>query len=93
MSLCRIPGSEFRRSEETSMHPITLGFFGIGTSLGGLIGLIALVFWVAMLIDAFRRQFDSQTTNIVWLLVIFFLNTIGALLYYFIGRNQGRLIA
>jgi hypothetical protein len=71
-----------------------------GTLVGGLIavwavvavvGLAATIFWIVELIDVLRREFADSTLKVVWLLVVFFLHGLGALLYYFIGKPQGRL--
>ncbi len=56
-----------------------------------VIGLAATVFWIVELIDVLRREFTDSTMKIVWLLVVFFLHGLGAILYYFIGKPQGRL--
>jgi hypothetical protein len=71
-----------------------------GAIVGGMIaiwavvaifGLAATVFWIVELIDVLRREFTDSTMKIVWLLVVFFLHILGAILYYFIGKPQGRL--
>jgi Phospholipase_D-nuclease N-terminal len=51
-----------------------------------LIGLVAFIFWVWMLIDCLS---SSRPTGekLLWFLVIFFLNLLGALIYYFLGRS------
>jgi hypothetical protein len=62
-------------------------FFGFG--LVWLAGLV-LVIWA--LVDAIQVPDDSmyQSGNkIVWVLVIVFLNFIGAILYFVIGRPTG----
>jgi hypothetical protein len=53
-----------------------------------IIGLLAFAFWVWMLIAALMNE---PTTNdkILWFLVVFFLNFIGALIYFFV-RYRGR---
>jgi hypothetical protein len=56
-----------------------------------IVGLAATVFWIVELIDVLRREFTDSTMKIVWLLVVFFLHILGAILYYFIGKPQGRL--
>ena len=50
------------------------------------IGLAAEVFWLWMLIDALANE---PTTNekILWFLVIFFLNILGAIIYFGIRRS------
>ena len=55
------------------------------------LSLITTVFWIVELVDAARRQFDSDLVKIIWLLVIFFTHFVGAIAYYFAGRPSGRL--
>lgn len=42
-------------------------------------------FWLWMLIDAIRREFDSKT---LWIILIVFLGFLGAILYFFIVRRK-----
>jgi hypothetical protein len=49
--------------------------------------LLAFVFWVWTLLHAINNPSLSGTEKIVWLLVIFFLNFPGALIYSFAGRR------
>ncbi|MFD1121948.1 PLDc N-terminal domain-containing protein [Methylophilus flavus] len=58
--------------------------FGFGL-LGSLVGLALTVFWLWMLVDCLADQKDDK---LVWLLVIFFLNLLGAVLYYFLARRK-----
>lgn len=50
-----------------------------------LIGLAVFGFWLWMLIDCLVRQEEDK---LVWLLVIFFLSFVGALVYYFVARKK-----
>ena len=62
--------------------------------LWGLIIVVALaftVFWIVELIDVARREFTDPNAKVIWILMIVFLHGLGALLYYFIGKNQGTL--
>ena len=64
---------------------------GIGLILWlvlALVGLVAFIFWIAMLINAIQNPRISGTQKIVWVLVILFLHFLGALIYYFVGRDQ-----
>jgi hypothetical protein len=66
---------------------IIVGFFfllAIGVGLGGF------VFWFWMLVDLLKREFPEERENekIVWLLVLLALNLIGAVLYFFLGREK-----
>jgi hypothetical protein len=51
-----------------------------------LLGLLGLIFWIQMLIDAATKETDS-TNKIVWILVILFLNFLGALIYRFARKG------
>lgn len=69
----------------------------MGTGLGAvfvlifvLLGLLAFVFWVWMLVDAIRNPKLDGTQRIVWVLVVLFLHVLGALIYYFAGREPAR---
>ncbi|MES2464126.1 MAG: PLD nuclease N-terminal domain-containing protein [Armatimonadota bacterium] len=57
----------------------------------GLVGLAGTVFWLVMLVDAIRREFNDSTMKLVWVLVLVFTHTLGALIYYFLGRPTGRI--
>ena len=56
-----------------------------------IIGVITTVFWIVELVDAARRQFDSDLVKIIWILVIFFTHVVGAIAYYIAGKPMGRL--
>jgi hypothetical protein len=58
--------------------------FGFGL-LGGVIALALTLFWVWMLIDCLAEQKEDK---LVWFLVIFFLNLLGAVLYYLLARKK-----
>ena len=58
----------------------------------GLIGTAFLVIWIWALIDCLTREFRDSTEKLMWVLVIVFLNVVGALIYLFIGRQQGRKV-
>jgi len=65
--------------------------------VGGLVSLAALAFWIWMIVDCARREFDDGNTKLVWMLVIiltwFIMPLVGTIIYYFAGRPQGRLPA
>ncbi len=46
--------------------------------------LLLGAFWLWMLIDAARRQFDNKT---LWIILIIFLSFLGAILYFFLVRR------
>ena len=49
--------------------------------------ILAFVFWIWMLIDAIGNNRLSSSQRIVWVLVILFLHGLGALIYFFAGRE------
>jgi len=51
-----------------------------------LIAFLAFVFWIWMLVDCLTKESSTGNDKLVWALVIFFLNGLGALLYFFIRR-------
>lgn len=61
---------------------LTVTFGAIGTVVLILLGL----FWLWMLIDALMRQRFQE--KLVWVLVLIFLNILGAILYYFIEYRR-----
>jgi len=66
------------------------GLFGLFFMLiAGFFALAAFVFWIWMLIHAVTNKGISDGEKIAWVLVIFFLHFIGALIYFFIGRPKG----
>jgi hypothetical protein len=54
----------------------------------GLLGLAAFIFWIWMLIDCIQNNSIGSTEKIIWALVILFLHCLGALIYFFAGRNK-----
>lgn len=50
--------------------------------------LLSLVLPIIALIDIIRSDFKGQNDKLIWVIVILFLNVVGIVLYFFIGRNQ-----
>ncbi len=53
--------------------------------------ILALIFWIFMLIDAAQRKFETEGEKIAWILIIVLVGIIGAIIYYFAvkARNRG----
>jgi RsiW-degrading membrane proteinase PrsW (M82 family) len=51
-------------------------------------GLLLFAFWIWMLVDAIKNPKLNGNQKLIWVLVIVFLNWIGALVYFFAGRNK-----
>jgi RsiW-degrading membrane proteinase PrsW (M82 family) len=49
--------------------------------------LVEALFWLWMLYDCFVYE-RAKNNMILWLLVILFMNIIGALLYFFLRRSE-----
>jgi hypothetical protein len=66
------------------------GLAFLGGTLGFiiLIGIAASVFWIVEIVDILRRRFNGSE-KVVWLLVVFFLHFVGALIYKFVGQKNG----
>jgi len=54
-----------------------------------VLGLLGFVFLLWMLIHAISNKGLSDGEKIAWVLAIIFLNFLGALLYFFIGKPKG----
>jgi len=63
----------------------SMGFLGMALMIG------SFIFWVWALIDILKSDFKDSINKLIWLLVVFFLYVLGALLYIIIGRNQKKL--
>ncbi len=68
--------------------------FGI-VFISGLLGLVffaiavlVFIFWIWMLIDAIQNNRLSSNERVIWVLVVFFLYALGALIYYLVGRKR-----
>lgn len=55
-----------------------------------VIGILLFVFWIVMLIDCAKRNFKRDSDKVVWILVIIFLNLLGASIYYFVVKASDK---
>lgn len=66
------------------MDVIGVGFLAL------LLGLAGVVFWLYALVDALRRPKDNWLAagqdQLVWVMVVVFLNLIGALVYVMVAK-------
>jgi hypothetical protein len=51
----------------------------------GVLGIFFFIFWLRMLLDAIRNQTENKT---MWVLLIIFLNALGAIIYYFAEKRK-----
>jgi hypothetical protein len=59
----------------------------IGDLFPGLI-MLAILFWLWVLIDCVTKESSEGNDKIVWTLLIIFLPWIGSILYYFVRRPE-----
>ena len=85
-------GSENHRS--MTKFTALQGFFTLGgadalilTALGSIF-LIGFVFWLWMLIDCLTNEPSEGNDKLIWVVVVFFGNVLGALVYFFVRRSE-----
>ncbi len=66
--------------------------FGFPVAILIILFILALIiggtiFWIWMLIDCAINKRTSDSQKLLWILVIFFTHLLGALLYFFLGRQ------
>ena len=66
-----------------------ISFPSIGAFMfaGMLVGVVLIIFWILMLIDCAKRNFRASWEKIIWIVVIIFVNWIGALAYFIVIRS------
>ena len=59
-----------------------------------ILAAVAVVFWVAMIVDAVTNKGVSDTERLMWVLLVVLLTPgapLGAMIYFFFGRPKRRL--
>lgn len=56
------------------------------------LGLMALAFWIWMLVDAAQNKGLDQNERVVWIIVIALLHVLGAIIYLVVGRQKRNLL-
>jgi len=54
----------------------------------GAIGLGVFVFWLWAVIDCATNDYLRDNDKLVWILVVIFLNWLGAIIYFFVARKS-----
>lgn len=62
--------------------------FGIWQLLILLIIAVLAILPVIAIIDIVRGEFAGRNDKLIWILVVLFLNPLGSLLYFLIGKDQ-----
>jgi len=55
-----------------------------------LFGIACFIFWLWMLIDCIKRDFIKPNDKIAWVLVVIFIQMVGAIVYYFVVKRKSR---
>ena len=71
--------------------PVFMAFFFGLYGFFILLALALFVVWIIELVDVVRREFPGPNDKMIWVLVVVLGHGIGALVYYFIGKQQGWL--
>ena len=66
-------------------------FVGFGVA-AVLIGVLLFVFWLWMLVDCLKRDFNKDVEKVAWILVMIFLHILGAIIYYFVVKANDKNI-
>jgi len=60
----------------------------LGIILTLAIIVLGFILWIAMIIDAAKRNFSSEGEKIAWILVICLVGILGAIIYYFAVKHE-----
>ncbi len=52
-----------------------------------------LAFWVWMVIDCVKHEPTEGNDKLIWILILMFMNCLGALIYYIFRRRERNLLA
>ena len=56
------------------------------------LGIAGTIFWIVMLVDLLKRDFKKENDKIVWVLILLFAQSIGALIYFFMVKSKDKKI-
>lgn len=62
--------------------------FGLWQLLILLIIAVLVILPVIAIIDIVKGQFAGKNDKLIWILVVLFLNPLGTLIYFLIGKDQ-----
>lgn len=87
---CTVNGKVVSCDEAMNAVGSILGAFGWIFGVLAILAIVGGIFWLWMLIDCLKRDFKKDADKILWALAIFFLNILGAVLYFFIVKNADK---
>jgi len=64
-----------------------LEIFGGFAVIVAILAILATIFWIWMLIDCLQNPRLQGAEKVIWIVVILFLHLLGALIYYFVGKQ------
>ncbi len=69
-----------------------MGFPIFGFFLWGIYFIIKIIVFIIVVIDILRRDDLDTLEKILWLLVVWFLGIIGAIIYYLLSKRNSKSI-
>jgi hypothetical protein len=73
---------------------MTISVLAISTWLAAAVLIVGgTVLWVVALVDVLKREFPGENEKLIWILVVILTGWIGALIYWFVGRDKGSLVS
>jgi 4-amino-4-deoxy-L-arabinose transferase-like glycosyltransferase len=63
-------------------------FMGIIWLVFFALGILGVIFWIFMLIDAVKKKYKNENDKIIWILVIVLVGVLGAIIYYFVEKDK-----
>lgn len=53
--------------------------------------IIAMIaFWIYMLVDAIKREYKQPNDKLLWVLIVLLAGFLGAIIYYFVVKREGK---
>lgn len=95
-----VPLIAFAQNDQAVESAIITAFISIFGAIYGLwfmlvltlmaVNIVGMIFWVVMIIDVAKREFDNDNDKTVWTLVVILTGWIGALIYYFSVKTKDK---
>jgi len=64
-------------------------WFGLfGTAFMSALGIFGLIIVIWAVIDIVKQERFTDIEKLIWVLIVIFLNIIGVIVYYFVGRTK-----
>jgi hypothetical protein len=54
------------------------------------LSIFLFIFWILMIVDCAKRKFKDDSEKIVWIIILAFLNWLGAAIYYFAVKKNSK---